>query len=330
MTSPQNGPESLDRHLLTGMMDIMTDHVFILRREGPRYRLVYCNQAMANFMHQRPADLCGRRLDEIVPDPELYQRIAGNYDRVLDAGHILRFEETTEGFEANQVRIFDTCLSPMPGTDGNALYICGISRDTTARREAELALQQANETLETQLAENRELHRQLEEEAIRDPLTNLFNRRYFLESLTRELSRAHRETYPVTLMMLDIDHFKELNDSHGHSVGDQVLVEVSQRLCAGMRKEDVVCRWGGEEFLIMMPGLSLADAHVRIMSWRRDHSPMAVQLPGLSLAISFSSGLATAPHHGTTTDDVINATDKALYEAKTNGRNQVRLYRQPA
>ena len=115
---------------------------------------------------------------------------------------------------------FETSISPLHGHDGRSVYICGISRDITARRDAEIALQQTNERLAQQLTENQRLHAKLHEEAIRDPLTNLFNRRYFLESLARELSRAQREQYPVTLMMLVIDHFKPLNDEHGHRAAE--------------------------------------------------------------------------------------------------------------
>lgn len=325
MTSPLNEVEPADIHLLTGMLDTMADHVFILRVESERYRLVYCNQAMEKFMNQSNALLCGRFLDEIVPDPRAYRRIVDNYSRAIVAGKMIRYEEDTEGFDPAPLTIFETSISPLLGRDGNTVYICGISRDITARRNAERALQHTNERLAQQLAENQRLHEKLHEEAIRDPLTNLFNRRYFLESLTRELNRAKREQYPVTLMMLDIDHFKQLNDEFGHVAGDQVLVEFSDRLQEGMRKADVVCRWGGEEFLIMMPGLSQEDAYRRMIEWRAKNSPMVFRVAGQSLSIRFSSGLATTPQNGETPDELINATDKALYLAKAAGRDQVKL-----
>ena len=325
MTSPVNEVEPADIHLLTGMLDTMSDHVFLLRLEGQRYRLVYCNEAMDKFMNQSDALLCGRFLDEIVPDPVLYQRIADNYAGAIAAGHRIRYEETTEGFDSAPLTVFETSISPLLGRDGSTVYICGISRDITARRSAEIALKQTNETLEQQLAENRRLQHQLQEEAIRDPLTNLFNRRYLLESLNRELSRAGREHYPVTLMMVDLDYFKQLNDDHGHAAGDQVLMEFSRLLCHGMRKEDVVCRWGGEEFLIMMPGLSMVNAHQRIREWRRQNSPMELTVGDRHLIVRFSAGLATAPEHGCTPDDLINATDEALYLAKKGGRDQMQL-----
>jgi diguanylate cyclase (GGDEF)-like protein/PAS domain S-box-containing protein len=308
------------------MLDTMTDHVFLLRVEEQRYRLGYCNRAMERFMNQADALLCGRYLDDIVPDPVLYQSIADNYQRAIAAGHVIRYEESTEGFDSAPVTIFETSVSPLRGRDGSTVYICGISRDITARRDAENALQNTNDKLARQLSENQRLHEKLHDEAIRDPLTNLFNRRYFLESLSRELDRAQREQHPVTLMMLDIDYFKPLNDQYGHAVGDQVLIEFSQRLREGMRKADVVCRWGGEEFLIMMPGLSQADAYNRMLDWREINSPMVFRVSGQKLSIRFSSGLATAPQNGVTPDELISATDKAMYLAKAAGRDQLQLF----
>ncbi|AXS84801.1 sensor domain-containing diguanylate cyclase [Marinobacter sp. Arc7-DN-1] len=329
MTFPLNEVEPADIHLLTGMLDTMADHVFSLRAEAGRYRLIYCNKAMDRFMNQADAMLCGRFLDEIVPDRDLYQRIADNYARARIAGHMIRYEETTEGFDSAPLTIFETSISPLTGRDGETAYICGISRDITARRNAEIALQKANERLEQQLAENRRLQQKLREEAIRDPLTNLFNRRYFLESLAREMNRAERGGYPVTLMMVDIDHFKCLNDDYGHSIGDQVLIQFSRQLCYGMRKGDVVCRWGGEEFLVMMPGISLNDSYRRMTDWRRQYSPMKFKAGGQELAIRFSSGLATAPEHGFSPDELIDAADNALYRAKASGRDQLQMPGQP-
>ena len=329
VTFPLNEVEPADIRLLTGMLDTMADHVFILRVEAQRYRLVYCNEAMERFMSLSQAMLRGRFLDEIVPDPVLYQRIADNYARAIVAGKMIRYEETTEGFDPAPVTIFETGVSPLPGRDGRTLYICGISRDITARRNAEVALEQTNERLERQAAENLRLHKQLHEEAIRDPLTNLFNRRYFMETLTRELSRANRGNYALTLLMLDIDHFKQLNDEHGHAAGDQALVIFSKLLNNSMRREDVVCRWGGEEFLVMMPGLALMDAYRRITDWRRENSPMKFTLEDREMVIRCSSGLASAPEHGSNPDDLSNATDEALYRAKARGRDQVQLSGQP-
>ena len=319
--------DTLDAQLLTGMLDTLPDHVFLLRVEGERYRLVYCNQALLDFVgvFSDPPE-CGEFLDRIIQDASVYQRVHNNYQKALSSGHCIEYEESTDGLQKAPLAIFDTRISPLTGPTGNARYICGISRNITARREAETMLRHSNETLEAQLAEIQRLQQQLQYDAIRDPLTNLFNRRYLMESLKRELYRARREDYPVTLMMLDVDHFKHLNDEYGHAIGDQVLVTFSSRLLQGMRNEDVICRWGGEEFLIMMPGLSLHDARTRVEAWRREHSPMFIPLDGQRLAIRFSAGLATAPEHGLDPDELINAADAALYFAKAAGRDQLQVF----
>lgn len=327
MTVPIN--DVADIHLLKGMLNTMIDHVFLLRVEGDHYRLVYCNHAMEHFMNAPRTTLHDRFLDDIITDPVLYRRIVENYQRALAADEAIRYEETTEGLELAPFTIFDTRIAPLTASDGVTRYICGISRDITARRNAETALQHTNQTLKQQLEEIQRLQGQLKNDAIRDPLTNLFNRRYFMESLSRELHRAQREDFPVTLMMLDIDYFKTLNDDFGHAAGDQVLNAFSQQLLEGMRSEDVVSRWGGEEFLIMMPGLSLRDARTRIENWRQSHSPMAITLGGHVLEIRFSAGLATAPQHGLIADELINAADAALYLAKAEGRDQLQVF-QPA
>ena len=327
MTVPVN--DVADIHLLKGMLDTMIDHVFLLRVEAEGYRLVYCNHAMENFMNASRTALHGQMLDEIIPDPVLYRRIVENYQHALSTDQAMRYEETTEGFQSASYTIFDTRIAPLTASVGEDRYICGISRDITARRTAETALQHTNQMLKQQLDEIQRLQEQLQNDAICDPLTNLFNRRYFMESLERELHRASREDYAVTLMMVDIDHFKSLNDDCGHAAGDQVLIAFSQQLREGMRAEDVISRWGGEEFLIMMPGLKLSDASNRIEAWRQQHSPMAMNLAGNELTIRFSAGLATAPQHGLNPDELINAADAALYSAKAGGRDQVQVF-QPA
>lgn len=323
MTSPVNNIEAMDILLLKGMLDTMTDHIFILRAEGDRYKLVYCNLAMDNFMSQGNGPLCGRYLDELIPDPVLCRKISDNYASVIKSGVVSRYEEDTEGF-STPITFFETTLSPLTGEDGKTTYIGGISRNITARRNAEKALQEANAKLQQQLEENNRLRDELKEESIRDPLTNLYNRRHFMECLDRELGRAKRGQFALTLMMADLDYFKDLNDQYGHSVGDQALVEFSQRLTATLRKEDVVCRWGGEEFLIMMPGLDQADAKSRIIEWQQQNSPMKIVVANGTIELSCSIGLATAPEHGLRPDTLINAADKALYRAKAKGRNQLR------
>jgi diguanylate cyclase (GGDEF)-like protein/PAS domain S-box-containing protein len=173
---------------------------------------------------------------------------------------------------------------------------------------------------------NLRLREALKAQSIRDPLTGLFNRRYMEESFERELHRVGRDGGAIGVIMLDLDHFKEFNDTFGHDGGDAVLKEFSQLLLARTRKEDIVCRYGGEEFLIVLPGASLADTLSRADNLLAATRGMTVILRGRELeTISASMGVALYPNHGDTARLLIRAADEALYKAKANGRDCVVL-----
>ncbi|MFP4437843.1 MAG: diguanylate cyclase [Chloroflexaceae bacterium] len=164
----------------------------------------------------------------------------------------------------------------------------------------------------------------LRRQSIRDPLTGLFNRRYLDETLERELRRAERADHPVGVVMLDIDHFKQFNDTYGHDGGDTLLRSMAEFLQLETRGEDIVCRYGGEEFVLIMPGASLEDTHRRAEQVRASVKQMQVQHAGQTLgSVSVSLGVAVFPIHGATSDEVLKAADSALYRAKAGGRDQV-------
>ena len=170
---------------------------------------------------------------------------------------------------------------------------------------------------------NLRLRETLRIESIRDPLTNLYNRRYMEESLEREVRRAKRNHTPVGIMMLDIDHFKLFNDTHGHKAGDIVLQELGTILQANIRGGDIACRYGGEEFLLILPDTTLEIAQKRaeeLLVQVRDH-----QIPYQSalFQITVSIGVAAFSERSPGVQEVINTADKALYQAKARGRDQV-------
>jgi diguanylate cyclase (GGDEF)-like protein len=184
-------------------------------------------------------------------------------------------------------------------------------------------IQAYNERLQAQLAENMALQAKLRDEAIRDPLTGLFNRRYLEETLGRELSRAGREQSSLSLAMMDIDHFKRLNDIHGHAAGDVVLRSLAALLRDYTRTEDVVCRYGGEEFVVVLPATSLPNAMQRMEQLRAAIESLRVQHEQMVLQNTISIGIAVFPVHGKTSKELLQAADTSLYEAKGNGRNRV-------
>lgn len=173
---------------------------------------------------------------------------------------------------------------------------------------------------------NVKLRDQLRDQSIRDPLTGLFNRRYMLETCRREFSRAARAGQPVSVLSLDVDHFKKYNDNHGHDAGDMVLRAVGECMETTFRNEDVPCRFGGEEFVVLLPGASMEIAARRAEQLRSKVESLIVRYLEKNLPrITISVGVAAFPNVGDTPETILKAADEALYRAKAGGRNRVEL-----
>jgi len=197
-------------------------------------------------------------------------------------------------------------------------------RDTReALQQRERDLMAANAALQRNLREIDALQEQLREQAIRDPLTGLYNRRYLDATLERELARARRDGQPLALILMDLDHFKRVNDTYGHQAGDEVLQQLARLLNEMARAGDVASRHGGEEFLLLMPTMSLATARERAETLRRAFGALEIPFGSLKLRATLSIGIAASPDHGSTAEDLFRHADRALYQAKHEGRNRV-------
>ena len=182
--------------------------------------------------------------------------------------------------------------------------------------------------LQDNLIEAREA---LREQAMHDPLTQLLNRRATLDFLLTELNRATRDLKPLTVMMVDIDHFKSINDRFGHPAGDGVLCEVSHRLRASLRAYDIVGRVGGEEFLVVAPGCDVSPGLMRAERLREVVCSEPVIFKDLSINVTVSVGVASLPEpKPQDLEAMLAAADKALYRAKEGGRNRVEAENSPA
>ena len=184
----------------------------------------------------------------------------------------------------------------------------------------------AGETIKARLY-SLKLKDDLRDQAIHDPLTGLCNRRYLDESLARELHRGLRGKSPLCVVMLDLDNFKPFNDTHGHDAGDSLLRELAHLMRDKLRKSDILCRYGGDEFVFVLPDSSLADTQQRVEQIRA----LVKELPTRNGAptrdaISVSAGIASAPEHGSTAAALLEAADKAMYAAKDAGGNRVAVY----
>lgn len=202
------------------------------------------------------------------------------------------------------------------------LYLC-----TSKEQALPPIRQQLAKTVAEQLSlaiANLKLREQLQHQSLHDPLTTLFNRRYLEQFLTQEIARAKRHRYSIGVMMIDIDHFKNFNDSLGHGAGDWVLRSIGFLLKESIRASDVACRYGGEEMTVILPDTSLKDTYQKAEFLRRAIADLRVEYEGQILhSLTASLGITCYPDHGETFKSLIQSADKALYGAKEAGRNQV-------
>jgi len=187
--------------------------------------------------------------------------------------------------------------------------------------EARLLLNIINNLKETKEA--------LRHEASHDPLTGLYNRRHIMDQLRQGVSQALRYKHPFTIVLLDIDHFKQVNDTYGHAAGDRVLTHLAELLKAGVREADIPGRWGGEEFIILLPHTALSGAEKAASQWLEQLRNTPLQINGQDIAITFSAGVATIKPGAENRDieslieALLHEADLRMYRAKALGRNRV-------
>ena len=201
-------------------------------------------------------------------------------------------------------------------------------RAVDSRRAAEADRQRLadlNTALERQIAENRSLQARLTEQALRDPLTGLHNRRFLFESAPGLFELARRQGSSLAVALLDLDHFKLLNDTYGHQTGDSVLQRFADVLVQALRKSDIVCRHGGEEFVVLMPDVGRETARAVLERVLDTFGQLPAELSGRRRVPSctFSAGISMFPSHGNTLEQLLSRADRALYRAKQHGRSRI-------
>jgi diguanylate cyclase (GGDEF)-like protein len=215
-----------------------------------------------------------------------------------------------------------TCCLPLiaQGENLGLLFLsCAGTFDDRARQLATALAEQLSLALA-----NQKLQETLRIQSIRDPLTGLFNRRYLEASFARELTRSQRRELPLAVLMLDLDHFKRYNDEHGHDAGDQLLAGFGRLLLDGSRREDIACRYGGEEFMLVLVETSASQAVKRADEIREALAGLAVPFRRRVLRpATVSIGIAVFPELGANFDELMRRADGALYEAKKAGRDRV-------
>ncbi|MCB0103814.1 MAG: diguanylate cyclase [Anaerolineales bacterium] len=295
------------------VMEHIPEMVFVLDEKD---RIIDANAVAQKWLGKPLQEISGREPIEVFEKwPQLLQRF-------------FFLEEARDEIEipGDPPRILETIITPIHNRQQKIEGRVILAYDITDRKNLEKELKRTNETLQEQLDENERLRLQLQEQAIRDPLTGVFNRRYFAEALDNETARSIREKVPFSLIILDVDHFKKTNDTYGHKCGDVVLRSLAEFLLQHTRRSDIVCRFGGEEFVILMPDASVESAKERAEFFRREFMQHVHQCGELEIKSTFSAGVASFPIHSDSGEILLGLADQALYESKEAGRNRVTVY----
>lgn len=216
-------------------------------------------------------------------------------------------------------KTFVVSASPICDENGRRRGAIASFEDVSKLEQKKVELSTALQTLRLTTEKVKEQNQVLERLATRDPLTTCFNRRSFFEQFDAQWNSAKRYNQPLSAIMVDVDHFKMINDNHGHSVGDQVLQKVAETLMQTARESDIVARYGGEEFAILLPNTDILNASVSAERFRKALAEM--KFPNLSVTASL--GVSSNSQQANSPQELLDQADKCLYVAKRNGRNQV-------
>jgi diguanylate cyclase (GGDEF)-like protein len=284
------------RSYLQAVLNNIDSGVMLVDQRG---RVVFANAALENFMDRPASEAIGLERAQVIA------AMAGHFD---DYPAFVDAVAPPEG---------------LPGAAATADWEMKWPQRRVIRWSARrVALAEGAGTLEIwrDVTAEADLTRRLREQAVRDPLTGLLNRRGGEDQLGREVARAHRENRPLSVAMLDVDHFKQVNDQFGHEIGDRVLRGLARTMADCVRAYDFVARWGGEEWLAVMPGAARNDAHGIVERIRS--AVEAFRSEGLP-AVTISAGVDELAPGETTGAGVIARADARLYQAKSAGRNRV-------
>ncbi len=286
---------------LSAFVSALPNISFILDEQG-RYLEVIANET--SFLAARPDELVGRLTEDVLP-PKEAAKILDAIGQTIQTGKIQVIEYKLPVLSGSE-RWFEGRIALMEKGDPGKGKVVLMASDITERVQ---------------------LYQEVQRLANQDGLTGCFNRRHFMELAAQEIQRAMRYKRPLSFLMMDIDHFKDFNDQYGHQIGDQLLCNLVILCQKQLRNVDILGRYGGEEFVVLMPETAGGGAMLASERLREKIEKMKINTPGGSLSITVSMGLASLDRgfdETNTLDTLIKSADKALYAAKDAGRNCVR------
>lgn len=276
----------------------------------------YLNRAWSDFLGQNMDGAIERWVDHIHPeDLATYQELLVSLTANPQPGQA----EFRLRNQVGQYHWFFEKILPRRAADGTFMGLIASASDVTSLKEAEILLSQANEGLEQEVTRRTA---QLEQMMLTDPLTGVGNRRQLMTHLEAETDRAYRYQRDLSVLFIDLDHFKRINDTCGHPVGDRVLISVAGYMKEAIRTSDTLGRIGGEEFVVLLPDTAVESARVAAERWLSGLP--AMEIPGLTWPVTASGGVSQF-QHGDTPESLLTRCDSALYQAKADGRACVRV-----
>ena len=309
----------LNEQKLNTILDNVPAYIYIKDLD---LNFTYVNKMTTKLFNLKEKEIIGSSTDLLLGKEES-KAFRELDDKILIQKKVIRgIEKLTTN---NGDLFYWTVKAPLFDEDEKFSGIIGMSTDISEQKNLEHKLEETNSELQFKIDEITQLQATLWEQATQDPLTQLFNRRYFNEIAHKEIIKCERNKKPIALLLLDADFFKKVNDNFGHNTGDNVLVRLSQIMIDQCRRTDIVCRFGGEEFVILMPEASQDIAFERAENIRITYEKEVTKM--LTSHTTISIGIAMWDQNLMDLEGLTKAADQAMYQAKHNGRNQVIVYK---
>ena len=314
---------SNDQYLLNSLLDNLPEHIYFKDIES---RFIKISASLAQqFGLNDPSEAIGKT-DFDYFSKEHAESAYKDEKEIIRTGNPISIEEKETWTDHPDTWVLTTKM-PLYGRDGKIIGTFGISKDITARKIADDKLRIQADSLQEQIREINILHDQLRDQATRDSLTGLSNRRLMNKVLTQQLEECKQFKQTLNIIIIDIDNFKDINDTFGHQAGDALLEKFGEYILSSTRADDFSGRLGGDEIILVFQKMPLEATIKKAETLRKKLKAISVLSEGQRISRTVSIGIAAYPVHGDNIDDLISRADEALYCAKEKGKDQVVLAR---
>ena len=319
ISQPVFAMDSNDRYLLNCLLNNLPEHFYFKDTES---RFIRISKSLASaFGLEDPKEAIGKSDFDFFS--EEHAKLAfENEKEIMRTGRTMSIEEKETWPDRADTWVLTTKM-PLLGENGKVIGTYGISRDITARKIAEDKLHMQSKSLHKQIQDINQLHEQLREQACRDTLTGLSNRHMMDTILNQQIEQCRQLDQPLSILIIDIDDFKNVNDEYGHLAGDAFLVKFGDCIRRLTRAEDFSCRIGGDEILMTFQNMDMDQAMKKAEILHKKLREISIDVEGKQISKTVSIGIAAYPAHGNDVNQLIKQADEALYLAKERGRNQI-------